>query len=432
MAIWTKNQKFIDYIERTLLFKDFGEWKKIFDYSVKDFQKIDEKIILLLLQVDCHVYLNDMKAPKRYQELNDILKDYDYQNEYLNDYINAYNEWVIKYNRESAFQKFQLIVQKYNDISALKRGQLIAFLMGQNKKQLEIAQKFNPDQCYFKGKYYYAMLSFAYGEIFMYKEAAEAIEKGLKIEVNDPWLHHAQMHNLFFTESNITKCIKISENFVGYWQGLNAFLRSHNFWHLSLFYLENQEIDKVIQIFESQLWNFKDQLYLENLVNAIQLLWKLEIHNKIKFDQKINDFVNRSFSMLYDSFEEEVYGNIGYLMYNLLILKVLKTQKADKYETQKQIIWNFCEQNEMKEIIPLLEFLYEEKYENENQIFNGLAQAEKLLGSEEQLLIFQEACVPILIQKQEIYNAEKQTSKLLSVRSSPIYQKWQQIVLKQQ
>lgn len=62
----------------------------------------------------------------------------------------------------------------------------------------------------------------------------------------DPWLHHAMMHNLYFTEKNVDVCLEKSLRFTKYWGELNAFLRSHNYWHLALFHVEKLEFTKAI------------------------------------------------------------------------------------------------------------------------------------------------------------------------------------------
>lgn len=66
------------------------------------------------------------------------------------------------------------------------------------------------------------------------------------------------MHNLYFTEQNVEYCIDLSSKYTKYWGNLNAFLRSHTYWHYSLFFVEKMQIDKALSIFEDHLWNFED------------------------------------------------------------------------------------------------------------------------------------------------------------------------------
>lgn len=79
---------------------------------------------------------------------------------------------------------------------ALKRAQLVAFLVGDAKKMLKVA-KASKSAC--AGKpYYHGMLAFSLEQNGKLKKAEREGKRAVDISPDDPWAHHAVAHALYF------------------------------------------------------------------------------------------------------------------------------------------------------------------------------------------------------------------------------------------
>lgn len=78
----------------------------------------------------------------------------------------------------------------------MKRGQLMAFCMGDGPKMLEIARTVEP-VCKRK-EYYHGMLSFALEQAGHPQEAEVEARIGVEVKPDDAWSHHAIAHALYF------------------------------------------------------------------------------------------------------------------------------------------------------------------------------------------------------------------------------------------
>lgn len=131
--------------------------------------------------------------------------------------------------------------------------------------------------------YIYSMHCFALEENQRFKEAEEygILASKLAKEQINPWSHHSVCH-VYDTTAELDKGIKWMEENCHQWSECNNFMQSHNWWHLSLLYLEKGEKEadnKVHEIFETHLWK-KEEKWRKDpsvLVGIIGLLWRMEL-----------------------------------------------------------------------------------------------------------------------------------------------------------
>jgi tetratricopeptide (TPR) repeat protein len=119
------------------------------------------------------------------------------------------------------------------DLVSIKIGQYHLFNRGDSPGMLRMALHALPaceDMAYLHG-----MIAFGYEQCHLMAEAEEAARRALEIEPTDPWAHHALAHVMLTGD-------RIDEG-IAFWRRLarlahlNSFMRSHNWWHLSLFYI---------------------------------------------------------------------------------------------------------------------------------------------------------------------------------------------------
>ena len=60
------------------------------------------------------------------------------------------------------------------------------------------------------------------------------------------------------------------------WTGLNSFMRTHNWWHLAVFYLSQGRYAEILDIYDSHCWNAVKS-YSQDQIGAVSLLTRLEL-----------------------------------------------------------------------------------------------------------------------------------------------------------
>lgn len=96
-------------------------------------------------------------------------------------------------------------------------------------------------------------------------------------------LDHGYAHSLYFQgPTRMKEAETYLESKSASWSldEMMPFLYTHLWWHYSLVSLENGEVEKAVQIFDTQLWPDDDKNSLKGdlqvQINALELLWKME------------------------------------------------------------------------------------------------------------------------------------------------------------
>lgn len=158
------------------------------------------------------------------------------------------------------------------DMVMLKLGQYHCFNIGDFPAMLRIAQKAQPEA----GDIAYAhgMLAFGYEECHLLDDAEAAAHRALDLDPSEPWAHHALAH-IFLTRGQITQGIAFLESVADHWVDLNSFMRSHNWWHLALFYISAGRTDDLLEAYDTHVWGLAKD-YSQDQVGAVSLLARME------------------------------------------------------------------------------------------------------------------------------------------------------------
>ncbi len=60
------------------------------------------------------------------------------------------------------------------------------------------------------------------------------------------------------------------------WEDCNSFMYTHNWWHLALFHLENEDFNAALSLYDQHVWG-RDRTFSQDQINAISMLWRLEL-----------------------------------------------------------------------------------------------------------------------------------------------------------
>ena len=61
------------------------------------------------------------------------------------------------------------------------------------------------------------------------------------------------------------------------WENCNSLLYTHNWWHIALYYLEKEESQKVLALYDTHIWGRAEKQSSKDQVGAISLLLQLEL-----------------------------------------------------------------------------------------------------------------------------------------------------------
>ena len=191
---------------------------------------------------------------------------------YFNIIKNLFNEDIFE-----SIKLIKEIVKKWpEDLFSTKLAQLLFFSVGDNKNMKEIAE-FSINY-HLNNPYAWGLLAFALEESNNLSEAKNAGLKAIKLCEDEPWAHHAVAH-VYETLEQPESGIKWMNNFTSKWEKCNSFMYTHNWWHICLFYIKLNEIDKALAIFDKNLWSspFGNNDFSQDQAGAISILIRLKL-----------------------------------------------------------------------------------------------------------------------------------------------------------
>lgn len=154
------------------------------------------------------------------------------------------------------------------------------------------------------------MRGFAFEECGDYQDAEKFARAGLEIDAVDPWAIHAVAHIMEMQERR-AEGVQWINGHKPNWQGANNF-RYHVIWHLALMHWGLGDFERVLKIYDEELWDPSSDEYAD-LCNNAALLMRLEyvgidigdrwqnLYEKVKerTDEHILLFADVHFAMMY-------------------------------------------------------------------------------------------------------------------------------------
>ncbi|WP_133128469.1 tetratricopeptide repeat protein [Legionella nagasakiensis] len=126
-----------------------------------------------------------------------------------------------------------------------------------------------------KEPHFLAIHSFALELNGRYQEAQQMAEKAMDLEAATPWAHHTLAHVYLLTQQ-MDKGTLFLESVAPSWNQIFTLLKSHNTWHLALFYLSKRDERKILELYRQGIFGVLPDSVGEQ-IDAISLLWRMDM-----------------------------------------------------------------------------------------------------------------------------------------------------------
>lgn len=166
-----------------------------------------------------------------------------------------------------------LLTQHPRDLATLKLLQYHLFNRGDAAGMLRVG--LICEQAAGDVSYTHGMIAFGYEQCHLLDQAELAARKAMAIKHAEPWAHHALAH-VMLTQGRVDEGIAFLESVADTWTGMNSFMRSHNWWHLALFYLSRARHDDLLRAYDTHIWGLA-KTYSQDQVGAVSLLVRMEL-----------------------------------------------------------------------------------------------------------------------------------------------------------
>ncbi|WP_460205025.1 tetratricopeptide repeat protein [Scytonema sp. NUACC21] len=167
------------------------------------------------------------------------------------------------------------ITQEFpRDLISVQQGQYHCFYLGDKERFLKIAQKVLKENR--DNHYLYGMVAFGFEQCHKLAEAEALARLATTINRHDPWAHHAIAH-VMETQGRVNQGIAWMESHADTWENCNSMLYTHNWWHIALYYLEQRDKEKVLNLYDTHVWGRAQKNSPKDQVGAIALLLRLEL-----------------------------------------------------------------------------------------------------------------------------------------------------------
>ena len=168
------------------------------------------------------------------------------------------------------------ILSEYpHDMMAAKCAHEAYFLVGEarnlRKSVINILPEWDESVPYYS--YLLGMGAFGLEEAGDYEEAEKMGRRAVELEPRDGWAVHAVAHTLEM-QGRCSENVEWLESTVDDWRGA-VWLSGHLWWHLCLPLLEDEQFDRVFDIFDARIANCDEDM-VTRLMDGTSLLWRLE------------------------------------------------------------------------------------------------------------------------------------------------------------
>lgn len=159
------------------------------------------------------------------------------------------------------------------DISAAKWAQYHHFNLGQAEHMLEVAETLLPA---LEGRpFVHGIHAFTLEQMNEFERAEEEGRRAISICREDPWAHHAVAH-VMEMQGRVEEGEAFMRTLAPVWDSSGIFIREHNWWHIALFLLDQENLKGALEIYDAHLWGEWPEFGQEQ-IGAISALWRMEL-----------------------------------------------------------------------------------------------------------------------------------------------------------
>lgn len=168
----------------------------------------------------------------------------------------------------------RVLVDEPRDAFAVQTAHLLDFYRGDALNLRNRISRVLPHWSASVPHYSYILGMHAFGleECNQYPAAEATGRKALELQPKDAWAVHAVTH-VMEMQGRVDEGIDWLESRESDWAPDNGFA-FHNWWHLALFYLDRQRHERVLELYDRQIFPEPTEFSLQ-LVDATAMLWRL-------------------------------------------------------------------------------------------------------------------------------------------------------------
>lgn len=208
---------------------------------------------------------------------------------------------------DKAARTWDAVLADYpRDALAIQCGHLMDFFIGDASNLRDrigrVIGHWDPDMPGYS--YILGMHAFGLEESNEFSLAEETARAALAIERRDGWSVHALTH-VMEMQNRFEEGQKLLRSTVDDWAPNNAFAY-HNWWHLALMHLEQNDFSSALELFDKQISPCESDVSFEN-IDASALLWRIHLQGRD---------VNARWITLADAWQKKLPGENGYYAFN--------------------------------------------------------------------------------------------------------------------
>ncbi len=232
-----------------------------------------------------HIFRAEMHAmlwektvlPEVEAELNRLTELADKATERERAHIAAIADWAAGDWDGMSARLDRIVADEPRDVVALQVGHLSDFFLG-NRDNLRgrVARALpaytGDDPGY---GFLHGMAAFGLEECGDYGAAEDAGRRAIDLEPDDCWAQHALCH-VMEMQARQHEGIAFMEGRQAHWAQDDNTFAFHNWWHVSLFNLDNDLFDRALEIYDAAIRPEASEVQLE-MLDAAALLWRLRL-----------------------------------------------------------------------------------------------------------------------------------------------------------
>ncbi len=191
-------------------------------------------------------------------------------------HFEALKAWRAGHIRETLAKWEEILLDYPHDIFALRLAHYLHFYMGDCRNMRDSVARVSHawDESVPGFGFVEGLRSFGNEECGNYALAEEAGRRAADINPEDIWAVHSVAH-VMEMQGRHREGIAWLEGMSPHWRSANNF-RYHTWWHLSLFCLEDEAFDQVLDLYDKEIRADKTEDHID-LCNATALLSRLEM-----------------------------------------------------------------------------------------------------------------------------------------------------------
>jgi tetratricopeptide (TPR) repeat protein len=192
-------------------------------------------------------------------------------------HLQALEAWIDGRLSDACAAWEDILVEHPNDGLAMMAAHQGDFFLGQSSELRDRVARRLPDidrGSRLEG-YYQGMYAFGLEEMAEYSRAEDAGQRAVASDPRDAWAIHAVAHVLEMT-NRIADGQEWLATRADDWSP-NNFFAVHNWWHLALYYFDEQRWDRVLELYDTRVRG-TDSTVIMDMIDASALLWRLKLH----------------------------------------------------------------------------------------------------------------------------------------------------------